>query len=423
MAPRPEGSSVPRARFLDSSAICLIVVLTSAALVLARPARALECDPTICQGNPCTIEGAHALPDGCFLDFGGVDVTIAPDALMIWPERGSEGGISARNLTIRGSVIGRGGDLELDAEEDLVTARSPGKGMIAVADAAANQNSYAFGAYLEIYAGTSGTGGATLGGSIVSLSGHDVDLYVEAPTIEVDSPLKAAGVSEAGGEFNEIDLIATAGGITVRKPIRVRSENLTIPVLYLQATGDIVVESPVAVHSASGSPSATIFGNASIMLEGKIQLDAATFGGFLNVAADQDILLAGDVSARGVTDSGQVALAAGGTAIVTARKVDTSWNGATRANPEGSGFSVAADSVVLKSKVLARGGVPNTISYEQSLDVTGASVLGDRFSRNIIACPCVDSDGDGFCDGGCLVPPLGLGEALFRPSPVFIPLP
>jgi hypothetical protein len=413
---------MPKRRFPDASITSLLVVVTLAPLVLARAARALECDPSICQGNPCTIEGSHALEDGCFLEFSGVDVTIGPSALMTWPERGSAGGISGRSLTIRGSLVARGGFIELDAEEDLVTARSPGTGMLAVADAAANQNSNAPGAYLFLYAGTSGAGSVTLGGSIVSLSGHDLNLYVEAPSIKIDSPLKAAGVSEAGGEFNEIDLIATDGGITISKPIRVRSENLTIPILYLQATGDIVVGSSLFVHSASGSPSATIFGDASIMLAGRIKLDATTFGGFLNVIADQDIQLAGDVSARGVTDSGQVALAAGGSAIVTADKIDTSWNGATRAEPEGSGFSVSGTTVVLRSRVLARGGVPNTISYLQSLDVTGATMLGDRFSKNVIACPCVDADSDGVCDGECQPPPLGLGQASFRPSPVFVPI-
>jgi len=414
---------MPRSRFLGARIISLIVAATSIPLRIARAARALECDSSICQGNPCTIEGAHQLPDGCFLDFSGTDVTIGPNALMIWPHRGSYGGISARNLTIRGSIVGRGGYIELDAEEDLVTARSPGTGLLAVADAAANQLSSAPGAYLFLFAGTSGAGSVTLGGSIVSVSGHDVNLYVQAPTINVDSPLKAAGVSEAGGEFNEIDLVATDGRLAINKPIRVKSENETLPILYLEASEDVAVGSSIAVSSAFTSPTATIFGNASVMLAGRIQLGSGSFGGFLNVNALQDIQLAGDVSARGITESGQVALSAGGAAVVTARKIDTSWNGATRANPEGSGFSVAADSVVLRSKVLARGGVPNTISYEQSLDLGGAEVLGDRFSRNIIACPCVDSDGDGLCDTGCLVPPLGLGQASFRPSPVFVPLP
>lgn len=194
---------------------------------------ALECDSAICQGNPCTITGTHRLVADCELDFSGKDVTIAPNASIIWPVPGTNGWIFARNLTVRGSIQAFGGGFELNTEENLTTVRSPGEGKIVVSSPAAGTYS-GYPAYLDIYAGSSGMGAVTLSGSIVLVSGaFDTSVYIEAPSISVDSRLVAENHDPGPGEDNVLSLTATAGTITTTKKITVKSEGAfgTFPAL------------------------------------------------------------------------------------------------------------------------------------------------------------------------------------------------
>ena len=77
-------------------------IIIAVALILsasAQRATALECDPAkLCPTSPCTITGTHQLENDCTLDFTGMDVTIAPNAALIWPHDGSQAEIDAANL-------------------------------------------------------------------------------------------------------------------------------------------------------------------------------------------------------------------------------------------------------------------------------------------------------------------------------------
>src|SRR5262245_54128494 len=105
--------------------------LVAVALLARSAAQALECDPGICTGDPCTIERTHRLEADCGFDFGDKDVTLGPTARLIATEPENRTVIFAGKLTIRGTITIIG-ELYLFIGGDVTTAQEPGRGVVRV---------------------------------------------------------------------------------------------------------------------------------------------------------------------------------------------------------------------------------------------------------------------------------------------------
>jgi hypothetical protein len=109
--------STPR-RFVTAVVVATLLGL----LVLASNVEALECDPGICAGNPCTIHGFHSFEPSCELDFTGKDVILAPNGALVSNGFGSLV-ILARSLEVQGSIEAGGAYVEIDTDGDFITKR------------------------------------------------------------------------------------------------------------------------------------------------------------------------------------------------------------------------------------------------------------------------------------------------------------
>jgi len=403
----------------------VLVVLSVA--VLGGVAGALECNPGICQGNPCTIAGSHQLEPGCTLDFTGKDVTLAPNALLVFhTSYGDAGELLSGNLTVRGGIDApEGGFLSVFADGNFDMER-PAK--ITAAGHPSQYCSVACDAEVDIFA----NGSVTLDGSIISVTASDPTVRIEGADVTTSTRINLVSPAALGGEDAILELTADEGAITVtKKPITIKASGQisVFPQLEVNAFGDISIGVPILFKSTN------ILGNGEIdissasgtvTLAKPVRMRGTGIGGVLNVVAGKDLLVAGSIDAHdgGVLypRSGDLFLTALGSVVVTAPTIDLT---SRRPGPPitiGEGLNIRGCSVTLSSRVRASGaGAVSNISYLQSLDLTGASISGDRFSTNTIVCPCTDANNDNMCDAGCTSPPIGLNPASFKPPFVFTP--
>jgi hypothetical protein len=87
-------------------------------VIAARPVHA-QCDATVlCPADPCTITGLHDLGGNCILAFTGKTVTVDGAATLRTDDLGSLT-IEAKNLTLAGTITGKGGSVRLDIDNDF----------------------------------------------------------------------------------------------------------------------------------------------------------------------------------------------------------------------------------------------------------------------------------------------------------------
>ena len=376
-----------------------LVAVGFAVLVTVPPvARALECDPGICAGNPCTISGGHPLTQSCTLDFSGKDVTIAPDGSLSAPVSDSDIRILARNLTVHGSITAVGAFLDITVEQNLATLQSSGPGIIKVR----RGTGFSFG-YLSITAG----GDVTVAGRKMAAGGDDSGLVINGANVQIDTAVIAISFR---GEVAEIDIGAT-GSITTTGRIRAVTRNLYgIGAIGINAEGDITIDGPL--EATRNGTMAVDSNSGDVHVNARVRADATNRTSEFRVFAAGTITVQGEVLARGRGFyDGSVQLSA--PAVSVTGTVDARGpSGRILIGP-------SACSVTISGSLLAAGDFGgNSIYYREQLDVTGGTLLTGADGQNYIACRCVDPPA---CDGGCVSDPVGLDQATIEPPATIVP--
>jgi hypothetical protein len=379
-----------------------------AVAVLARSAaQALECDPGICTGDPCTIEGTHRLEADCYLDFGSTDVTLGPTARLIATQPENRTVIFAGKLTIRGTITIIG-ELYLFIEGDVTTAQAPGRGVVRV-----RRDPSIYQSRIHIDA----DGDVVLGGRRVSAAGGDGVISVSGRNVTVGSRL----IAEGFGELAVIDLEATDGAFasTGNLTARARTAGFTYSNVFVSAHGGGI--------TIAGTLEATRDGyiglyaaDAGVTVDGDLRADGTSDRPNVEVSAREDIILRGRVRARGTGDAngGLVEIFSAAGSVTIEDRIDVSYGGTSSFTEAGAVFVENACTVTLRGSLVARGapGGLNSIRYREQLDVTGGSMLG---GTNRIFCRCVDPPA---CTGGCIADPVGLAGADVEPPAVVTPI-
>lgn len=435
-----------------------------------------QCDPSICVGSSaCTIAGVHALPDGCDLDFGAKDVTIAKNAIL--KAQGGSFSIEAHNLTLLGALQTRGlgsgfsaGSISLTLSGDFIVPK---------------------GAQGQILSQASGLerGGiiAITADGAVSLQGNARLSSRLNGTIEIIG--RSVLIAQPLASFNFVQIRSTNGPITVDKPIHV---DTAIHHLDCGGTvdmrahgGDLTLNALVSQTNICGSGSLDFAATGNIVVNAPINatdkapaMGAGDGGGRVSMRAQGDITLSSRASiitngTGGSSDSpgGEVVLIAGGNVTVDAPitanglhpdasggciQIGVGDNKTLRVNNElkaksplgyggaiilgdappdlpycgGShdGLPVGADTIILSGRLDSSGpmGGENRITYRSTLNATGArlvSSVNSATTGNLIECGCVDlNPADGVCDSSnCLNNPIGLNPANVTPPAQIIP--
>ncbi len=426
------------------------------------PALAGECSSEICAGDPCVITGYHELEPNCSLDFSDRDVTIA-DAAVVQVTGDGAARIMARNLTLRGTIQTDGvasSEIFIDVAGKFTTPAGA-KGEIKAGD----RDSLA-GGPIRLTAG----GEVELQGSAEFSNAPGGQFFIVGRHVTVNQPIVTQGPGR-------VDIRATAGPITVSKPIDVSG---TSPrqggSIFLLATGNVTVAAPLllkapAASSGNGfvlegrnvyvraSTSAPILdlssGDASssgggkiiahadtasgesggVVIEGRITLDSGNNGsaGELAVSAESKLDILGKISAKASGPSGN-----GGTLLLLSKPESTiRLSGAFTATGEGRGGEIEIggieeapvkslvflDDVLLNTQSSGTGGA-NRIRYQRSFRAMGSGtvkLLSTRNSAttgNIVECECLDHNPvDGVCDeDACIRGPGGFKSALTLPA-------
>lgn len=362
------------------------IATTLLPLLLARPSSALvECDAgALCPRDPCTITRSHQFEQDCNLDFRGKDVTVARSARLAWPLPDTAVYITARNLTLEGSITGVGTYASIVVDENFHMSRP---GVISMRGRGPFTT-------VVIEAG----GSVVLGGSIIYVTGGGAAVYVQATDILVASRIATAGRTEDGAQ---IYLGAYGGSITATGRVSARGTGFDAAgFVSMEADGDIAVRGPVRITGGpgSGGHGVDISAGGSVIVD-RITLTHPNSGGGVFVDAFGDTVV-GDVRARGRAASGrgerfgeggEVALFAGpsGTLRVMGL-VDASCAGGIHCFPGFIGLGAGCYT-----------------------DLTGATLRAgpDSFGFPLIRleCPCVHMGET--CDGGC----AGLDQATLDP--------
>jgi hypothetical protein len=404
------GSSMSRGRFLPLAV--LLVTLGWGALPPTATASMCDADK-LCPTDPCTISGRHFLDSGCSLDFGTKDVTVGPDAALVWlPPRAGEGptggSIGARSFTLRGRITAANADFFVFVDQDLIVERQatppgpPRGGEIDIRGSARFTD-----CSLEIDA----NGSVVLGGSSLSLHcGQEAMLVVNATSIDVNGPISTrAGTDFAEGQAT-INLTSSPGSIRVTDRLSTNGVgNDSSSAIFMTADQDVSVAAPMFAKNVgafgSGAPSIIVTAGGDVTL-GRIDLSTFFAGGIVQVEAPGNIVFQGDINAPvlsrpGSVSGGQVVVIGDGAGTVDLRNttVDLSCQGP------------------LRNCVAAFGPGSIAISEVCSTDVSGA-VLRARGNAPIsLGCTCIHRPGN-LCDGGC----IGLDQATIVP-PLPSPLP
>jgi len=317
-------------------------------VIAARPVHA-QCDATVlCPADPCTITGLHDLGGNCILAFTGKTVTVDGAATLRTDDLGSLT-IEAKNLTLAGTITGKGGSVRLDIDNDF---SMPVLGSL-IDTQSANPGEWGD---VDITAGNV----ATLRRIFTDGVDYGGDIWVEAKSMSVVGPLRANGRLEGG--FIRLDAIRDANGV---------GGDVTI-------TGDVTANATGTTTADGGEIDVIPDGNVSLASTGSLRVNGVSggAGGLLFISPLGDATIDGLLSADGPGPDGF-----GGTIAVDARAVTTSsrWSadgggGAGASGGDISAFAlpndIFASGAVTMSANATNGGRGGTIDFESPGNVT-----------------------------------------------------
>jgi hypothetical protein len=430
------GSDTHRTAGWSSARLWVWAAILGWTLIVPRTAHAAVCDPAICVGgNPCTIDGPFTLTSNCVLDLTGKDVTIAAAGRLYLP-RQADVKILAHNLTIVGSIQSRGtGSLEIDLTGNLMTYRDGG-GTILMRYSQPQAGDTLLASTVLVDA----AGDVVLRGQKIMARGPDADLRIQGRSVQVKSNLGADQFLGVGNGSAGVHLIATDGSIDTTALVHANGlHGSSVGNLELEATGgDVVIGGPlrnrgdarfgahggITIHAMrSGGVGGNVFVN------GRINSN----GGFSNVdiAADENIVVANQVTARG--KGGGKLLARAGDTLRIESTVTVDFTDIFRSGAFGGQVRLQSCRIEIPGTVNVRSRPAISdegsirISYGQALDLAGGSLVADLVGAttdlgitNLIECRCADAGEDGTCDGGCLSNPTGIAH---RIDPVAVVVP
>lgn len=335
---------------LLSSTTAAVAIIVYA---LPAPATALAaCNPAICVGgNPCTISGLKVIDNGCSLDWGpNQDVVVTGTITTV--AVGHSYALTARNLTVSGTLQARGGSLVVRTLQDFT---------VQVVGTSAAKIDVERDGFLDVVAG----GAARLHGKDISGDGtattYTAFIDVAANSLDVTSPIHANSMS--GNSGGVIILTATTGAvidaaITANGGGSLASGGL----IFLQAGDDLWVKKPLTANGDDGG-----------------------FGGDISFVAESNARIDGDLSVRGVGSqgtAGSIDLIAGSTTITGAWKTigtgggggdieivsfgDTVLTSASSLSSAGSAAGDGGDIQILGADISAAGIITANTSGEAS---------------------------------------------------------
>lgn len=449
----------------------LSIAMLTAMLLQHEHAQATECDPNICVGNPCTITGQHDLTEGCLLDFGAKDVTIAKGALLK-EQQGGGFTLIAHDLTLAGALQTMSpaagedaGSIHLIVSGDFTTPKGvPGR-MVS------QGSGFGMSGLLSVTAGgdinlQGSSGFSTRPGGGIQLTGNSIviaeklsalagnggfDIRSTNGPVVIKKPLRADDLAATVGCGGLVNIEVNGGDLTVEGPIT-QTNRCGAGTLTFSATGDVVVKKKIVASDTGGANDSGDGGGAlTIRADGNIVIDApittngsaalsSSPGGSVLLLAGGEVRVFGDISAKGLhpeapagcisigvgsagtiqVESTLAATSQGGFGIIRLGDVpaDTGFCGETHAGPP-----LGADVVMLSGKLdTSHADGETRISYRSAFDATNGQLVANG-GVNIIQCACPDvAPADGVCDSAtCLNDPVGLNPASATPPAQLIP--
>jgi hypothetical protein len=329
---RRQGGRNRRARRALASVALLLTILA-----FPTRSRAL-CNTTLCafSGSTCTIAGSHTIDDGCVLALTDYDVTITKPATLGTALAGDSWTLTARNLTVAGTLQAPEGTLTLQTTQALATEKTnnaPGK-------------LHAAGGTIAVIAG----GAVTLNGTLVSADGGAAGdggtIAIAGTAISGTSAISAEG---NGGDGGSIELLTS------------QSVALTEDILL---TGEVSVDAASSTDAVSGG---TIRFNAGdqLTISNDVLARGANNGpgGTILVYAGTSASMTGNWNASGV---GGGSGATGGRISLDAASASIGGNWTLTGNAGAQGGDVT---------ILARSGTFST-SAGATIDVSGGNSSG-----------------------------------------------
>jgi hypothetical protein len=278
-----------------------------------------------------------------------------------------------------------------------------------------------------------GSKAVTVTGKLMSAAADGGLFSIEAGTLTVYGTLQALG--------GEIDVFTTGNFST-------GSGAGYVGVLDVHQGGFLYVEAGGNVNLYGSDVSAdgktNEFGGDIVVFGTNINVGSTTpihargagggDGGTVSLVADNNATIAALVSVIGVGNGaagGVIEIEGGSTGTITISKTLDASTSST-GSLDGEIDVGPACSVVISGTVRARtpelsstGSGIDFISYSGSLNVAGSNLLADSDAAGgtLVLCRCVDANGDGACDGGCVQSPSGLGSATQKPAVSVVPIP
>lgn len=455
--------------------IALIVLASSGASIAA-------CSPTICVGgNPCTISGVKTIDNGCSLDWGPSQDVVVTGTLTT-AATGHSYSLSARNLTVSGTLQARGGKLVVRTTQDFAVQ--------VVSNSAAKIDVERDG-FFDVQAG----GAALLHGKEISGDGTTTTytgfIDVAANSIDVTSPIHANSMS--GNSGGVVILTATAG-VVVDAAITVNGGGSLASggFVSVEAGGDIWMKKSVTANGDDGGFGGDVFfiaetdaridGDISVRgvgsqgTAGSIELIAESTtitgtwktigtgggGGDIDILSFGDTVLTttsslssagsaagdggdiriqgGDIAAAGIITTNTAGLDSSSGSITLAADHDLTISGSIEGKSSNGGLfdsevelsacnlSITSTGSVKTRNTMVGGGL-STILYAGSFSTApGSSVMTDDLGDdggNFVSCRCVDSSpADGVCDTNpatCASAPMTSGMSI-TPAITVIPI-
>jgi len=406
---------------LRRSAVSLLLFLGLS--VREQRVFALECDPGICQGNPCTIATSHQLEPDCTLDFSGKDVTIGPNSRLASGTSGSLS-IKARNLTVLGTIQFVNGWLNIDVDQDFRTGRTPGQGTISGLPSRDINTS----SNIQISAG----GDVILAGSTVFAAGSEASLLIYGNDVAIGSSIDIEG--GPSGEGTDLEVFA-GGRLQITTRIKMKGSQYGGPSAYFYSGGDIEIDAPIQtdkilpsyfyfsagqnliVNAAIRAQSSSAYGGSSVILlaNGNVAVNA-----MVDARGHGSQAGGGDIEIAPLQPSGNVTIAAN----ILDSGPDTAYSSQAPTIYIGPACTAS-----IKGKLDARGDHQGSITiwYVSQLDLAGAKLFADPASSsfygggNTIGCACTGVDSNLVCHGGCIADPTGLSRSSARPPVTIAP--